>query len=297
MAELYRFFDSRIDDVREYTADEFAEYFRMVLTSGIYNGGTNLKVSAPNADLTVNIAEGYALINGYMYKLVDGLTLQLANADTAYDRIDRVVLRWDLRDEARYIKAFVLTGTPAENPEPPAITREGEVFELSLAQVTVPAGKNFVDNSNVADERLNTEVCGLINSLIQADTTEIFDQFQAWYEARTTEYEGKWNSWYNSHIPDYEEKWRVWFAKQQSEDFILDEEKAVPFGVATLDANGKVPLNQLEIPEMVATNVTIKDAGNYYSGSSVELALQEIASTVASGNSSLIASVNKLLKQ
>ena len=66
--ELYRFFDS-IDgeDERFYTADEFAEYFRQVLSSGILNGGTNLQVVCDGNDMNISILPGYAWLEGYMY--------------------------------------------------------------------------------------------------------------------------------------------------------------------------------------------------------------------------------------
>ncbi len=36
--------------------------------------------------------------------------------------------------------------------------------------------------SNITDLRLNKELCGIVHGVIQqADTTEIFRQFQAWF--------------------------------------------------------------------------------------------------------------------
>ena len=201
MAEFYRFFDSTLDDVREYTAEEFSEYFRMVLTNGVYNGGTNLQVAAGGGNMTVDIKDGYAMINGYLYKVAGGVTLTLANADVTYNRIDRIVLRWDIREESRFIKAMVIKGVASKSPVAPALTRNNEIYELSLAQVLVKAGTNFIAGSDVTDERLNTSVCGIFNSRIQADTTEIFSQF---------------NKWYNEKIPSFEKAWNDWFSKQQT---------------------------------------------------------------------------------
>lgn len=195
MAEFYRFFDSTLDDIREYNADEFAEYFRLVLTSGIYNGGTNLQVVASGGNMTVDVMDGFANINGYLYKVSGGVTLPIEPAHNTYDRIDRIVIRWDKREASRFIKVMVLKGVEAENPVVPAITREGEIYELAIAQVRVTAGKSYISGSNVTDERLNAEVCGLINSQIQADTTEIFNQFQAWFIERTAQYETEWDAW------------------------------------------------------------------------------------------------------
>ena len=261
MAEFYRFFDSTIDDIREYTADEFSEYFRMVLTNGIYNGGTNLQVVAGGGDMTVDIEDGYANIYGYLYKVLGGVTLPIETADVTYNRIDRIVLRWDKREESRFIKAMVLKGVAAEHPTPPELTRTDDIHELSLAQVLVKAGTNNISGDAVTDERLNTEVCGLINSLIQADTTEIFNQFQAWYNekipnfekafsdwytSKIPAYEKQWSDWYETHPPVYEKQWSDWYSAQTKEGFVLTEEKGVPHGVATLDENGKLNVEQFD---------------------------------------------------
>ena len=254
MAEFYRFFDSTIDDIREYTADEFSEYFRMVLTNGIYNGGTNLQVVAGGSNMTVDIEDGYANIYGYLYKVLGGVTLPIETADVTYNRIDRIVIRWDKREESRFIKAMVLKGVAAEHPTPPELTRTDDIHELSLAQVLVKAGTNNISGDAVTDERLNAEVCGLINSLIQADTTEIFNQFQAWYDEKIpnfekafndwytskipayekqwsdwyannpTVYEGQWSNWYGTNIPAYEKQWSDWFGNQQLEGFVTNME-------------------------------------------------------------------------
>ncbi|MBY6269773.1 hypothetical protein [Parageobacillus thermoglucosidasius] len=182
MPEKSLFFDSTAEDPREYTADEFAEYFRQVLTDGIFNGGTNLQVTADGTNMNVNIADGYAWIQGYMYKVYDGHTLTLDTADPTYDRIDRIVLRLDKSLEKRSIEAVVLKGTPSATPTPPALTRNENVYELSLAQVRVIAGKSYIESFQITDERLNTSVCGLVNSLITVDTNTFQEQVDAFLE-------------------------------------------------------------------------------------------------------------------
>ncbi len=181
MAEFYRFFDSTLDDPRKYDAEEFAEYFRQILTDGIFNGGTNLQVTCDGTNMNVKVNEGYGWIKGYLYKVDNlGVDLQLDTADVTYDRIDRIILRWDKVN--RYIKAFVLKGIPASIPVPLELTRNDSLYEISLAQVRVIAGKSFIADSEIIDERLDTNVCGLVNSLVQVDTTTMqqeFDNFMA----------------------------------------------------------------------------------------------------------------------
>ncbi len=219
MAELFRFFDS-IDgeDERHYTADEFAEYFRQLISSGIFNGGTNLQVTCSGTNMNLSILPGYAWLQGYLYKIdTEPLTLTLDAADPTLDRIDRVVIRLDKRLEHRYVKAFILKGTPAETPLAPVITRDENIYELSLAQVRVIGGKSFIEGGEITDERLNTQVCGLANSLVTADTTEIFNQFQAWYNSRTTQYQEAWNEWFTTRQNQYEGDWQQWWQDNPAE--------------------------------------------------------------------------------
>jgi len=217
MAEHYRFFDS-IDgeDERLYTADEFAEYFRQVLSSGILNGGTNLQVVCSGTDMNVSILPGYAWLEGYLYKIdTEPLVFKLDTAHPSLDRIDRVVIRLDKRLEHRYVKAFILKGIPAQSPEAPAITRDENIYEISLAQIKIIAGKSFTEQSEITDERFITEVCGLANSLITVDTTDLFLQMQI--------------------------QWDKWFSQQQSQGFVLRHElDEKPFRLKELDAEAAV---------------------------------------------------------
>ena len=71
--------------------------------------------------MTVKIPAGRAWINGYYYHNDSELTLTIDNADGVLNRIDVVVLRWDVN--ARSITAQVIKGTPASNAMAPAITR------------------------------------------------------------------------------------------------------------------------------------------------------------------------------
>ena len=108
MGEQYRFFDS-VDgeDERLYTADEFAEYFRQFITSGIFNGGENLRVKTTGTDMSILINEGYAWIEGYLYKIeTEPLKLVIDSADPILNRIDRIIIRLDKSLEKRYVSSF-----------------------------------------------------------------------------------------------------------------------------------------------------------------------------------------------
>lgn len=191
MAEYSRFFD-HIDGDRTYNADDFAEYFRQILTTGVLDTGDNLQVYVNGADRVARIKTGQAWIEGYYYKLTEEITFQLDEAHGTYDRIDRIVLRLDINTEARNIKLFVKTGTPATNPTAPTLTRDNGIYEISLAQILVVHNTTAIPAGKVTDERLNSEVCGLANLALdygefalKVDTGNIND------ETLPTELKGK----------------------------------------------------------------------------------------------------------
>ena len=120
---------------------------------------------------------GMAMLQGYWYANTESLTLPVQAASATLPRIDRVVLRLDLTSEARNIGLAVITGTPAISPYPPNLTRDDNVYELSLAQLSIPAGAVAV--ASVTDERYNGAVCGITHGLYTVDLTDLQEEHQA----------------------------------------------------------------------------------------------------------------------
>jgi len=159
------FFNSSGGD-RVYSATDFAAYFGKLVSNGIfYASATNLLVTL-GSGMAVSVASGSAWINGYSYENTDTLTLNHAMASGVNPRIDRVVVRFSAVERRIYLA--VLTGTPAEIPTAPALTRSNDTFELGLADILVPKGAVTVLALNITDTRLNTTLCGLVNSLVTA---------------------------------------------------------------------------------------------------------------------------------
>ncbi len=154
MTEKYRFFNGTVDDDRLYQASEYADYFATLVTNGVWAEDLDaLKVTGHGGEMKSIIATGKAFINGYYYENDTPLEMVHAAAHSSLDRIDRVVLRLDVSEANRYLKAFVITGTPGSPAVAPVVTREGQVYEISLAQVLIPAGQSFIETANITDER------------------------------------------------------------------------------------------------------------------------------------------------
>lgn len=152
MAQLGRFFDGI-----EYGSQDFSEFFSNFLQTGYFSG---LQINANNnMESTVNI--GSAFVEGYEYRNTEALRLTHDAADTTDNRIDRVVVRLDRSPQAEVpIRALIRKGNPSASPVPPVLVRDLYIYEISLAQVLIEAGKSFIEASQITDERDDIRYCG-----------------------------------------------------------------------------------------------------------------------------------------
>ena len=149
-----------------YSATDFAAYFGDLVSNGIfYAAADNLKVSA-SVGMGITVQSGAAWINGYSYENTAPFAMTVATADGINPRVDRVVLRWSAVN--RGINLVIITGAAAANPTAAALTRSNDVWELALADIAVAKGAVSIAAGNITDTRLNTSLCGLVNSLVSA---------------------------------------------------------------------------------------------------------------------------------
>ena len=190
MAEHYSFFDAQGAEGsydRTYSSADVAAYFASFIGNGVYaNPANQLKVSPANGKMAVSVAPGKAWINGYFYELSDSAKeLAIATGDANNPRIDKVVCSLNLSN--RLIELKVIQGAASANPQPPAHSREDEVFDLVLAEVAVAAGAVELSAEDITDKRPDNTVCGFVTGVVeQIDTTGLFSQYDAefnsWFE-------------------------------------------------------------------------------------------------------------------
>ena len=196
MAETSGFFNAEMIEEdgstaydRIYYADQFAYYFSKFISNGVYiNPATQLKVTS-KGELKLNVAVGDAFVNGYWYKNDENFEMQLAQANGALPRIDRVVLRWD--SITRYINLAILQGNPAAAPSAKNLTRNADTWELGLADVYIERGALSISDANITDLRPDRTYCGYVAGVVnQIDTTNLFaqftDAFEQYYEKQVT---------------------------------------------------------------------------------------------------------------
>ena len=165
---------------REYKADDFARYYRAFITSGLFmNDSTNLQVMA-DTGMHIKVKPGAAIIDGYRYDNTGNIGFTLQAADGLLSRIDRVVIRWD--KELREIYAAVLRGTPAANPVAPAITRNSDIREYAIAEITISAGAALITQADILDTRMDSAICGEALPWAELDTHTLAIQFETWIQ-------------------------------------------------------------------------------------------------------------------
>lgn len=216
VAEIFKFFNSAPNDERWHYASDFADYFGNVLSSGLLhkNGVPNLQVRVVQGTMKTVVELGEALIQGYQYGNTTPLELTHGLPEISLDRIDRIVLRLDKRNNARYIRAFVKEGVSATNPVAPVLQRDNYVFELSLAQIRITKNTASLDPAKLIDERMKEDVCGIVHSLISAPTSVFQQQFDLWFNRQKTLYESDITQWSNTKKAEFD-AWQV----QEKEGF------------------------------------------------------------------------------
>lgn len=188
MAEKYWLYNS-VNGDRVYNAEDIGAFMAPFFSGGVFaDPSTNLQVVEATG-MTVTISPGFALIKTsdnklHMYQVTSALTLTIATADGALDRIDRIVVRHDATN--RLISAQIKQGTYGEPA--PAIVQNSDYWELALADISVAAGTTAITQAMITDQRLNSAVCGVVAATVQQlDTTTLFAQynaaFTAWFDS------------------------------------------------------------------------------------------------------------------
>ena len=160
------------------------EFNQLTWTNGVFINDdklvNSLKVSAVGG-MQVSVAPGGCHINGAKgYEAATRMFTLEAASDT-YMRIDRIVARFDTSDSVRSIELYVKQGTPSTTPVAPTLVRASNYYELALADIYIGKSVTEIKQSNITDQRLNSEVCGMVAPAFPTsiDTSSIYDQFQA----------------------------------------------------------------------------------------------------------------------
>lgn len=219
--EKSSFFNS-INKDRVYRAEDWADYFASFIANGVMppiaDSEEQLGLQVVEGEnMTVRLKAGKAWINGYFYHNTDFLNKEISVADGVLNRIDRIVIQWNLTD--RTIKSVVKEGTPGSKPKAPELQRSADIYEIAVADIYVGKGVTAITQANITDQRLNGELCGVSVGVVQQiDTDEFNAQLQKWfeeYQAAAAEdyadFTGELESWKEQSKNEFD----TWFAEIQ----------------------------------------------------------------------------------
>lgn len=161
---------------RVYKAEDWAWYFATFIANGIFPKPSDGLQVVAYSGMEIRVNAGYAFINGYAFRNPATLSVTLDTAEGTLNRVDRVVVRWDLPQRDMYIA--VLKGTPSAKPTATAVTRTTEIWELALADIYVGKGVTRIQTQNITDQRFNSAVCGIVTGTVEEiDASVLTKQF------------------------------------------------------------------------------------------------------------------------
>ena len=155
-----------------------AEFIRarekLFFTNGIFAAPSDNFQVMNGTGLQIIVRPGTCFIEGVTGIEIEETVLEIATAAELSARTDIVVLRCDFVN--RWIELAVKTGTKE-------LTRTGNIYELKIAEITVPKMALEISQSNILDTRLSAE-CGVVATIPNhVDTSTIFNQYlEKWKE-------------------------------------------------------------------------------------------------------------------
>lgn len=210
---------------RVYLAEDFAKYFSLFISNGVFpNPSTGLQVLAQTVpNMTVTLKPGFAFINGYVYENTSDYVFTIDTADGVLNREDSIFIRWYLTD--RKIAAYKAVGAPGAEASHVDLIRTKDYWDLCVARITVKAGVTSITQSAITDTRLNTDLCGIVATLVdQVDTTTLYNQIQADLEEFKNVSEEDFTAWYQQQqqmfttwYQQQQQMFNTWYQEQQSD--------------------------------------------------------------------------------
>lgn len=127
--EFYGYFDSLVEDEREYDAAQFAHILRAGMGNGVTSHARGRAAGdGPGTGMTTQVNPGGCVVNGYLFVLEDdggGVRSFSHQPSAASDRWDRIVARLDTSAAQRKITLEVRAGTPGADPSRPRWSETG----------------------------------------------------------------------------------------------------------------------------------------------------------------------------
>lgn len=245
----------------KYNANDFANNLAAIISTGVRRSGDNDLYVQAAGGMALNIAIGRAWIKGRWYfndSIFTGFSVPTAPTGDR-GRVDRIVLRLTIDGTVQNIVLAYLTGTAAISPTAPTLTRNETTYEIALADIAVNPNATQITQSDITDQRANTEVCGWITTPVG-------------YEDYFTSLDAEFNNWFAERRNDLAVA--VMYREYSQRIVVENLTNTVTFNITQYDPSGvdilKVYVNGLRAYE--GTDYTT-------SGSTITFANEKIAGT------------------
>lgn len=236
-----------------------AEFMRdrekLFYTNGIFaNPSDNFQV-LNGTGMQVKVRPGTCFIEGVTGIEIEETVLPLSTAEELTARTDIVVLRCDFVN--RWIELAVKTGTTE-------LTRTGNIYELKIAEITVPKMAIEIAQSNITDTRLSADCGRVVNTIEHLDTETLFNEYYArWQEVQQlmAENEAAYNLWYegfkSAAAAALQERYDDWAERIAAFDSWFDYIKASVSEAQYFDFDNPTYKGGLEYSYTEAENPTV----------------------------------------
>lgn len=194
--DFYGFFDGiyqGLDDDgyerydREYQSDDLAKVMGAFYLNGIFPNQSTALTVRPGVDMQVTVQPGQGHINGRFFSLEKMKVLRIDDPDVRFSRIDRVVVRLD--KSKRVVELDVKKGETSSRPNPPALTRNDNIHELCIAEVSVKPNARNLDTRDIKDTRYIRTLCGTVaHALKELDIADLRYKYENDLILYTNEY-------------------------------------------------------------------------------------------------------------
>ena len=193
----YGFFDSQNGD-RKYNANQMSEYFKGLISDGVYESvGDGMVVEAAEG-MTVSIGTGRAIIDCKWLDNSASELVEITMADLVNPRYTAIVVRLD--NNRRLMEFDTVDGEAAADPDYPTTTWTDEVKELVLAYVLVGAGATSISQSEITDAR-SLDVCGWVTGLVDHISIEnLYLQWVDLFNAYYTDMQAAFQEWFDDLV-------------------------------------------------------------------------------------------------
>ena len=154
---------------RVYKAEDWAWYFLLLSlqTAFFPKPSDGLQVVAYSG-MEIRVNAGYAFINGYAFRNPATLSVTLDTAEGALNRVDRVVVRWDLPQRDMYI-AVLKARHRLQKPTATAVTHYGNMGLCACRYLRRQGRLTRIQTQNITDQRFNSAVCGIVTGTVERD--------------------------------------------------------------------------------------------------------------------------------